>query len=134
MPRLPKNKVLVGVYLPRELVKELRELVKMKYEGLYGLSLEVEQAIRYWLRKEKMEKNIKPPNPNPKIYLIKEQIKKYLMDKYGYIEFTSVPYKHLEEAICVIRGYSRKTVKTWIDRLEKFHCIKWRSHNLVEIL
>jgi metal-responsive CopG/Arc/MetJ family transcriptional regulator len=63
MPRVPKNKKLIGVYIDKEVVEQLRELVKTKYEGQWGLSWEVEEAIRAWLRnntqasKQKSHKN-----------------------------------------------------------------------------
>jgi hypothetical protein len=52
MPRLPKGKVQLNIYLDEELVKKLRSVVKAKYENLRGgLSREVELALRAWLEK-----------------------------------------------------------------------------------
>jgi len=133
MPRLPRNKILVGIYLPKDLVKELREHVKRKYDGMYGLSLEVEQAIRYWLSTHKMHKKF-ALNPTPKVYILKEKIKEYLKEKRGYTYFIDVYAPHLYEAIKFLRGHDKRTIKKWIDELERFKCIKWIDHNRVEIL
>jgi len=51
MPRLPKGKVQLNIYLDEELVKKLRSVVKAKYESLRGVSKEVELALRAWLEK-----------------------------------------------------------------------------------
>jgi hypothetical protein len=52
MPRLPKGKVLLQVYVSEDLAKKLKSVVKEKYESLRGgLSQEVEQALRAWVEK-----------------------------------------------------------------------------------
>jgi hypothetical protein len=58
MPRLPKGKVQLNIYLDEELAKKLRSVVKAKYESLRGLSREVELALRAWLEKAL------PPEPS----------------------------------------------------------------------
>jgi hypothetical protein len=59
MPRLPKGKVLLQVYVSEDLAKKLKSVVKEKYESLRGgLSQEVELALKAWLEKPL------PPEPS----------------------------------------------------------------------
>jgi len=48
MPKVPKGKVRLDVYISRDLYKKLKELVVAKHELLHGaLSYEVEQALAH---------------------------------------------------------------------------------------
>jgi hypothetical protein len=50
MPKVPKDKVGVYIYIDKDLMKRFRELVKAKHELLHGaLSYEVEQALAHWI-------------------------------------------------------------------------------------
>jgi hypothetical protein len=50
MPRLPRGKVQVSVYLDEEVAEALRKHVIAKYGKVRYLSREVEEAVRAWIR------------------------------------------------------------------------------------
>jgi uncharacterized membrane protein len=50
MPKLPKDKAGLYVYVDKQVADKLRKLVLIKYKTIYGhLSWEVEQALRAWI-------------------------------------------------------------------------------------
>jgi hypothetical protein len=62
MPRLPRGKVQVNVYLDEELAEALRKHVIAKYGRVRYLSREVEEAVRAWIRASH-EGSKTPPSP-----------------------------------------------------------------------
>ena len=115
------KKIKLGVFLPKSLVENFRNLIMQKYnryeKGL--LSYEVEMALRSWLAlhtKAQKTLEVKKPNPTPKVYMYFAEVKDYLLRKY-YTELWSgqqIPYKHLEEAIINTRGADKRTVQKWL--------------------
>lgn len=52
MPRLPRGKVQLNVYIDEDLACRFKKYVKNKYKYMYGLSKEVEKAMRMYLEKQ----------------------------------------------------------------------------------
>jgi hypothetical protein len=61
MPRLPRGKVQVCVYLDEEVAEALRKRVIAKYGKVRYLSREVEEAIRAWIRASHEDSKTPPP-------------------------------------------------------------------------
>jgi len=116
------------VYLPSDLIEEIRNYAYRELGRFRGaLSMFVEQALRQYIVTREHTQIHTNPNPSPKASVVKDQIKEYLKRKYGYVIFTSVPHKHLVEAIASIRGADPRTIRKWIKILEQFKLIKSRG-------
>jgi hypothetical protein len=61
MPRLPRGKVQVSVYLDEEVAEALRKHVIAKYGKIRYLSREVEEAIRVWIKASHEASKTPPP-------------------------------------------------------------------------
>ena len=61
MPRLPRGKVQVNIYLDEELAEALRKRVIAKYGRVRYLSREVEEAIRAWIGASHEDSKTPPP-------------------------------------------------------------------------
>jgi len=61
MPRLPRGKVQVCVYLDGEVAEALRKRVIAKYGKVRYLSREVEEAVRAWMASHEASKTPPPP-------------------------------------------------------------------------
>ena len=125
------RKVQVWFYIPEDLEEELRQLIQMKYKyyvrGL--LSWELEQAVRHWiaLHKEAQGVNIiNRANPRYDVGVVFTKVKNYLLQKY-YEELdtgTTIPLRHLEEAIMAVRGGDKRTVRKWLELFHRFGLVK----------
>jgi hypothetical protein len=133
MPKIPKDKTLLQVYIDKSLASSLRSLVKMKYESFRGgLSKEVEDALRSWLAAHTSSTQIlvsKAANPQPRTARVWEEVKQYLRRKYpksypAVISGMTIPASYIIEAISSLRGDDERTVRKWITRFEQHHLLK----------
>lgn len=63
-------------------------------------------------------------NPTPKVYQLKQDIYKYLVDGGMYDQVPQfIPDKHLTTAIGYIKGNDKRTIKKW-KALREYGCIK----------
>jgi hypothetical protein len=132
-----EDKVQVKVYLPKSLAKKLRELIFQKYGSYKGglLSYEVEEAVRRYISAHTNVTQIpKGSNPIPKIHIVKEQIKEYLRQKYGYLMTNQVLTKHFEEAIINLRGADPRTKDKWVKALIAAGVLKILGPYQVELI
>lgn len=127
------------VYLPRDLIKEFREFIATFYgtheHGM--ISFEVEQALRCWLSTHKgaqIALTNKSANPTPNVFIVREAVKRYLQERFGYDSIYKVPKQQVIEAISAVRGTDERTIKKWIRLFEKFHVLKWITPNVVEFV
>ena len=140
MPRLPRGKVGVYVYLDEKLYKELRRLIKMKYEQFHGaFSHEINEAIRNWLllHTQNAHKAMSASlNPQPKVGMIFEEIKEYLRNRYDIMFFPGqqLPKKLIVEAIRAVRGTDERTVRKWLKLFMEYKLIKPVSPHVFEIV
>ena len=116
---------------------KFRELVNLKHP-MYdrgALSYEVEQALRQYIASYTLNThaqdtkssmpNVEKSNPNPRVYLFKQQIFKWLVESEIYLEVPQfIMRKHLEMEIGALRGTDKRTINKWLDDLEKYGCIK----------
>ena len=138
MPKMPRGKVGVYVYIDKELYEKLRTLVKAKYPYLRGgLSKEVEEALAYWIRlhthRHTKKFVVERMNPQPKVFQVFEQVKDYLKRKYMFLP-QQVTWRDLEEAISAVRGSDRRTIRKWITELLKWKLVKPIAPQVYEIV
>ena len=118
------KKKLIGVWLPEDLIKELKNLVKAKYPGIRGLSWEVEEALRNWIalhRTHTKAQTTMQINTLPKIQRIYEEVKNYLRQQGYEIQVTLIK---LKEAIGIVRGTDPRTIRKWLKTFKKYRLIR----------
>ena len=133
------KKVRFGIWLDPLIDSKFREFVAQQYgkvsKGL--LSFEVSQALQAWIGTHKStqtELSHKPPNPVPNVFVVKEEVKKYLQVTFGYEQIYKVPKNHLILALSSLRGTDERTVRKWVKLFEKYKVIKWVTPSVVEFL
>jgi len=142
VPKAPKGKVGMYVYIDEKVYEELKRLAFQKYERLHGaLSCEVEQALRCWLalhtqKAHKFLKEADPPNP-PRVLRVFEQVKEYLKERHGYVAIVQgvrIPRAHLIEAIGAVRGCDKRTIRKWVELFVKAKLIEQAGGEVYEVL
>jgi len=136
--KIPKGKAQLNVLISEKLKNKLIDLVKVKYPSLRGgLSTEVENALAHWIslhtQKHTNSSQINKINPLPKAKVVFEQIKVYLKEKYGFPP-QQVTYRDLEEAISMVRGSDKRTVRKWMNEFIKWKLIKHIVGQVYEIV
>jgi len=134
MPRLPKGKRGVYIYLDEEVYEKLMELVKRKYNGLRGaLSAEVQDALVHWIEEHTQGTHkLRRANPGvPKSQVMAREIIYYLKSR-GFISQCSI--NDLTRAIEATRGSDPRTIRKWIRFLISHKYIKPVNHRIFEIL
>ncbi len=112
----------ITVYINSDVLAQLREIVKTKYEGSWGLSWEVEEAIRAWLRLQHAQIHTKRLNPSkPLIHIVMDEIIQRLRNQGCFLQCT---YKELQKAISEVRGSDERTYKKWLNILLQENRIK----------
>jgi len=133
------EKVQFNLYLEKSFVEDFRQFVAEQYgkisKGL--LSFEAKQAMQAWISTHKGTQTPltqKSPNPYPNVFVVREDVKKYLQQRFGYDSIYKVPKQQVIEAISAVRGTDERTIQKWIRLFEKFHVLKWVTPNVVEFL
>jgi len=133
------KKVRFGIWIDPVLALKFRQFVAEQYgrmaKGL--ISFEGEQALQAWISTHKgtqTELMHKSPNPVPNVFVVKEEVKKYLQETFGYDQIYKVPKTQLIIALNSLRGTDERTVKKWMKLFEKYKVIKWVTPNVVEFL
>jgi hypothetical protein len=110
--------------VPEEVDQQLREYISTTYlrfeKGL--LSHVIIQAIIKLIDEDTHTHESDSPRKSNDYYNVKnrkviEEIKNYLIERYGYQQPKEIPEKHLIEAISEIRGGDRRTIRNWIEVL-----------------
>ena len=133
MPRLPKGKKGIYIYLDEGVYEKLMELVKRKYNGLRGaLSAEVQDALVHWIEEHAQEAHkLGRANPGlPRAQLMAREIIRYLKSK-GFISQCSI--NDLTRAIEATRGSDPRTIRKWIRFLIRHKYIRPVNHRIFEI-
>jgi hypothetical protein len=112
--------------------ERFRELVSRKHKFSKGaLSYEVEAALSqyvasYYTQTQSTKNALQQQqNPFPKVYELKQQIFKWLIDTGLYLEVPQlIPDKHLCNAIGAIKGTDSRTINKWVSLLKQCGCIK----------
>ena len=124
MPNLPSGKRGVYVYLDDAVFENLWEYIKQVYaDSTYGaLSTEVQNAVVEYLRIKHAQIHTRPLNPKtPTVHKICRVIVQSLKDE-GFIN--QVSSRVLTKVIGEIRGTDKRTVRKWMEQLEKNGYIK----------
>jgi len=158
MPKVPKDKVGVYIYIDKEVMRKFRELVKMKHENLHGaLSYEVEQALAHWIMEHTrtQQPTTNPTtgctggasstrgvkleaskfNPPPRYLKVWLQVKEYLEGalKYDFNYTRHLLHEDLVRAVAAVRGPDGRTLKKWPRVFEECGILKRISPKLYEV-
>lgn len=139
MPRIPRGKVGVFLYIDKQLWQEFKKLAFMKHERLHGvLSFEVEEALRNWiaLHLSQHTQNTHKINPMPKVHKAFLEVKNYLKKKYGMLMISGqhIARRHLVEAIMATRGTDPRTIRRWLKLFLESKLIKHVSGEIYEVV
>jgi len=125
------DKVVLGVYITKELDQKFREFLVLKYRRIARgmISDEVEQALGHWVALHtKAQKSLLDKVPNPvlgvsKAYLV---VKQYLLSQYYDVlePGVTIPERYLKEAIAQTRGSDKRTITKWLKTFSQMHLIK----------
>ena len=127
-----ENPVKLTVYIPKEINEQLRWLINHKYDEYRSgaLSLEVTEALRYWLSLHHIggsfvskHKNAQKINPPSKVFKVASKLREWYINVFGYTPRETTIYD-LKKAISEIRGHDERTISKWLELLEKYHFIK----------
>jgi len=135
---IPKNKAQLLVYIDKKVLEDLRRLVKAKYDGMRGISWEVENALRNWIAMHMEGKEIKARrvNPAPRVFMVWRQVRDYIEGKYGKYLFygEQVSRSRIVEAIKNVRGFDNRTVKKWLNAFIGSGILKPIAPEVFEVL
>ena len=131
---IPKGKVAICVYIPRELYEAVKDVAPRFYGGLRGaLSHAVTEALWEWLALRQHTQI--HTNPSDKIR------KKFMVVVRMLRSVTGLPYvpdevpsRYLELAIAQSLGSDQRTVRKYLSLFEKAGLIKFLGGGLVEIV
>jgi len=140
--KIPKGKADLHVLVDKKVYEEIKRLALLKYEKAHGaISYEVEQALRNWiaLHSQEPHKPIAKVNPQPKVFAVFGEVKKYLMERYDrdykvIVQGTQIPRRLLVEAIKAVRGYDPRTVENWMRNFVEAKLIKHIAGEVYEVL
>ena len=134
MPKIPKGKKRLEVYIDEELYKKLIEHIKTFYPGnTYGLlSVEVQNAIAHWLNEKQFAHTNSHMNPAiPKVQQKIDMIIKWLKEN-GYVnQFTT---KDWTIACSHTVGADPRTVNKYLNLAVKLGRVKHIVSTIYEII
>ena len=113
---------ILKVNVSKSLLLRFRELVSAKHPYRRGaLRYEVEQALAQYIATYRQTHNTKNlmqaenSNPTSKIYQLKQEVYKYLVDCGMYDQVPQfIPDKHLTTAIGYIKGTDKRFERIWL--------------------
>ncbi len=131
----------------------LKEVVREKNSGMYGLSNEVEIAIKNHLAvrytqaqsTQKISYTFLQDNGDgngknnkaipPKVYQLKEELFRFIIETGWYEEVPQfILDKHLYNAISSLRGTDMRTIKKWTNTLKRYGIVKETGTHQYEFL
>lgn len=133
MPKIPKGKSALYVYIDENLRLKLLDYIRGKYkEGFHGaLSFEVEKALENYLKAAVLHTNThKIQNPNlPVVRRRVQQIISLLNDR-GFHNQVSVDevYKAVED----VAGFDPRTKKNYLKFLVDHGYLKWVNNRVLK--
>jgi len=111
------------VWISKDLKDELYSVVKAKYQGLRGgLSLEVEEALKFWLREHAHTNAHK--NVDPRLSRVEQKlmaILKIMRDQGLVQQFTK---RDFEVACAKVAGSDPRTIKKYLNWAERLGLIR----------
>jgi len=135
VPKVPKGKKGIYIYLDEEVYDGLIALIKQKYTGLHGvLSSEVQHAIAHWIQQHEstLTQTTHKINPAiPRSHLAANAIVNRLRERGFHVQCSKWD---LVKAIEVERGSDPRTVTKWMKFLVRNGYLKWLNPNVLEIL
>ena len=141
MPRNPKGKKALTVYIDEELLNKLYSLIHSKYKAMLRgtLSAEVEAAIQAWLALHEKDGHTQihtKPNPFPRYRRVYEEVKEWLfkVERIDITRVNQIPRALMVKAIMAVRGSDKRTVDKWLKVFTQQGMIKWITPELVELV
>ena len=139
MPRLPKGKRQLNVYISSEILEIFRDICKKKHQDeMYGLSAETEDAIRLWIKEHTYEHTLplrfEKVNPAPRIFQKWMAVRRRLEAEYGGELPHQVTRGSLEEAIIKEIGSDQRTVRKYFQTFKRIGVIKFIAAGIVEVV
>jgi len=138
MPRVPKGKKMMGVYISEEILEIFKQIVKQKHPDMYGLSAEVEDAMRLWIKQHTHEHTlplqIEKVNPAPRYFQRWLLVRKRLDYEYGGEIPHQIARSDLEDAIMKEIGSDRRTIMKYLRLFQRLGLIKIISAGIVEVV
>jgi hypothetical protein len=135
MPKVPKGKKMITVYLDEGIYEALMALIKQKYESLHGvLSSEVQHAIAHWIQQHEstLTQTTHKINPSiPRSHLAANAIVNRLRERGFHVQCSK---RDLIKAIEAERGSDPRTIMKWLKFLVRNGYLKWLNPNVLEIL
>jgi hypothetical protein len=126
------EKVKTSLNLNKELWEKFKEFAFNQHKKFKGaLTYEVEEALRFWIATHTNAQTTNKINPNPKVYIIWQQVKGILREK-GY--WLQAPLKEIRNAIALVRGNDYRTIRKWLIEFKNFKLIKEVSPQIYEII
>jgi hypothetical protein len=134
---IKEEKEQLKVYVSKNLIKQLKELVVAKYGKLRGgLSYEVEDALKNWIMAHSTQhdtKIVQSINPMPRVFQVFNQVKEQLKTTYGYLP-QQTTIQHLTRAISIVRGGDKRTIRKWLQEFAKWKLIKEIAPGIFEVV
>jgi len=138
MPRVPKGKKMMGVYISEDILEIFKQIVKQKHPDMYGLSAEVEDAMRLWIKQHTHEHTlplqIEKVNPAPRIYQRWLLVRKRLDYEYGGEIPHQITRSDFEDAIVKEIGSDKRTIIKYLQIFQRLGLIKIISTGIVEVV
>jgi len=138
MPTLPKGKQQMNVYITTKILTLFKELVKQKHNSMYGLSSEVEDAMKSWIKLHTHEHtkplDINTVNPAPRIFTQWRKVRKRVEVEYGGDVPHQLPRFMIENAIIKELGSDRRTIRKYLKLFTRVGVIKLITTRIVEIV
>jgi len=123
------------VRIDETLINRFKDYVMGKYGKLHGaLGPEVHEALNHWLNEQGLAAHTNTRiNPGiPRVQMTCEKIMRRLRDDRGC--FNQCHMNDLRWVITYERGSDPRTIKKWIQTLERLGRIKFYAHNVWEII
>lgn len=124
------------VYISPKVIERFKHEIAINRETISRglISQEVEKALSQYIAFQRAQRTQQQNTRGrdrravkglpPKIYQLREDIYKYLIDSGNYLEVPqSIPDKHLVQAISTLKGTDKRTISKWIRLLKQYKVI-----------
>jgi hypothetical protein len=125
------------VYISPKVIERFKYEIAINRETISRglISQEVEKALNQYIAFQRAQRTQQQNTRRrdrlvveglpPKVYQLREDIYKYLIDCEFYLEVPQcIPEKHLIQAISTLRGTDKRTIFKWIRILKQYKVIK----------
>ena len=130
MPKVPKGKAMLVVYVSEDLVRKFKELAIAKYGSLHGaLSYAVEEALRRWVSEQLRGSH------DRRVGEMWALMKDYLEGRLKY-DLSFNRYIHVDDVVKALKsiaGSDDKVVSEWLKTFEDAGVLKRVNQKMYEL-